>query len=338
MSYRNRSPVRRVLIAAISTLFFLTGCSVSNLPFVDSSPEPERNVLTGDVGPNQRVIAVKFDDTRAAHPQEGVEAADVVFITQVEAGLTRLMGIYSSSYPEQVGPVRSARISDIDILAQFGRVGFMYSGAQSKLRPVLAASNLENLSAERNPPSIYFNDPDRIAPYAMMVRIPSLLEKAENVDLVKSVGWTHGEISESAAPVERVKISWPNASYEAIWNEASNRFDLNFDGEANLAKSGKRLGSNMMIIQFVEITPSEYGDKFGGITPKSKVVGSGKALLLRDGTITEVLWNREDASSPTSWTLANGEEAYFATGQKWFFLTDQEPEITYPAKDLTEKD
>ncbi len=338
MSYRNRSPVRRVLIAAISTFFFLTGCSVSNLPFVDSSPEPERNVLTGDVGPNKRVIAVKFDDTRAAHPQEGVEAADVVFITQVEAGLTRLMGIYSSSYPEQVGPVRSARISDIDILAQFGRVGFMYSGAQSKLRPVLAAANIENLSAERNPPSIYFNDPDRIAPYAMMVRIPLLLKKAENVDLVKSVGWNHGEISEFAVPVQRVKISWPNASYEAIWNEASNRFDLNFDGEANLAKSGKRLGSNMMIIQFVEITPSEYGDKFGGITPKSKVVGSGKALLLRDGTITKVLWNRQDASSPTSWTLPNGEEAYFATGQKWFFLTDQEPEITYPAKDLTEKD
>lgn len=338
MSYRNRLPIRKAIIAAISALLFLTGCSLSDLPFVESAPEPERNVLSGDVGPNLKVIAVKFDDTRAAHPQEGVEAADVVFITQVEAGLTRLMGIYSSKYPEQVGPVRSARISDIDILAQFGRVGFMYSGAQSKLRPVLAASNLENLSAERNPPSIYFNDPDRIAPYAMMVRIPLLLEKAENVDLVKSVGWIHGEISDSAVPVERVKIFWPNGSYEAIWNEAAKRFDLNFGSEANLAKSGKRLGSNMMIIQFVEITPSEFGDKFGGVTPKSKVVGSGRALLLRDGTITEVSWSREDAESPTNWSLMNGEPAYFATGQKWFFLTDQEPEIAYPAKDLNKED
>lgn len=338
MSYRNRLPFRRALIAAISALLFLTGCSLSDLPFVESSPEPERNVLTGDVGSNQKVIAVKFDDTRAAHPQEGVEAADVVFITQVEAGLTRLMGIYSSSYPEQVGPVRSARISDIDILAQFGRVGFMYSGAQSKLRPVLAAANIENLSAERNPPSIYFNDPDRIAPYAMMVRIPLLLEKAEKVDLVKSVGWTHGEISDNALPVERVKILWPNASYEAIWNKELKRFDLNFDREANFAKSGDRLGSNMMVIQFVEITPSEYGDKYGGVTPKSKVVGSGKALLLRDGTITEVLWSREDATSPTKWSLPNGEEAYFAIGQKWFFLTDQAPEITYSAKDLPKED
>ena len=280
-------------------------------------------------------MAIKFDDTRAAHPQEGVESADVVVISQVEAGLTRLMGIYSSNYPEQVGPVRSARISDIDILAQYGRVGFMYSGAQSKLRPVIAAANLENLSAERNPPSIYFNDPERIAPYAMMVRIPRLLEKAENVDLVKSVGWSHGELSEFAKPVSRVKINWPNASYEAIWDEEKERFLLNFNGAPNLAKSGLRLGSNNLIVQLAEIKPSEYGDKFGGITPKTSVIGAGKAFLLRDGTITSVNWNRESATSPTTWSLDNGEPANFAAGQVWIFLTDQELEISYPVVDET---
>ena len=319
------------------TTLVLSSCSFPSLPFTEPSPEPERNVLTGEVGSNGKVIAVKFDDTRAAHPQEGVEDADVVFITQVEAGLTRLMGIYSSKYPEQVGPVRSARISDIDILAQFGRVGFMYSGAQSKLRPVLASANLENLSAERNPPSIYFNNPGRLAPYAMMVRIPLLLEKAADVDVVSSIGWTHGAKSDSAKIVESVKVYWPNASYEAFWNETSNQFDLNFDGEPNLAKSGKRLGSNMMIIQLVEIYPSEYGDKFGGITPKSEVIGSGAAFLLRDGTITEVTWSRENPTAPTKWTLPGGETANFATGQVWIFLTDKEPEIRFPVVPPTEK-
>ena len=270
----------KISLLPLLTALSLTSCSLSNLPFMEPTPEPERNVLTGEVGSNGKVIAIKFDDTRAAHPQEGVEKADVVIITQVEAGLTRLMGIYSSNYPEQVGPIRSARISDVDILAQYGRVGFMYSGAQSKLRPVIAAANLENLSAERNPPSIYFNDPERIAPYSMMVRIPLLLDKAESVDLVKPVGWTHGELSELAKPVLRVKVNWPNASYEALWNEEEQRFLLNFDGEPNLAKSGLQLGSNNLVIQFAEIKPSEYGDKFGGVTPKTNVIGAGKALLL----------------------------------------------------------
>ena len=320
----------KISLLPLLTALSLTSCSLSNLPFMEPTPEPERNVLTGEVGSNGKVIAIKFDDTRAAHPQEGVEKADVVIITQVEAGLTRLMGIYSSNYPEQVGPIRSARISDVDILAQYGRVGFMYSGAQSKLRPVIAAANLENLSAERNPPSIYFNDPERIAPYSMMVRIPLLLEKAESVDLVEPVGWNHGKLSELAKPVLRVKVNWPNASYEALWNEEEQRFLLNFDGEPNLAKSGLQLGSNNLVIQFAEIKPSEYGDKFGGVTPKTNVIGAGKALLLRDGTITSMIWERASAKSPTSWTLENGEPAYFATGQVWIFLTDQEPEILYP--------
>jgi hypothetical protein len=324
----------------VVALLLVSSCSISNNQLVETTarPEPERNVLTGEVGKNGKVIAIKFDDTRAAHPQEGVESADVVFVAQVEAGLTRLMGIYSSNYPEQVGPVRSARISDIDILAQFGKVGFMYSGAQSKLRPVLANANLVNLSAERNPPSIYFNDPSRIAPYAMMVRVPLLLEKANEVDSVSTIGWNHGDISEFAEPISSAKITWPNASYEAIWNVEERRFILNFNGTPNLAKSGEQLGSNMMIIQLVEITPSEYGDKFGGITPKSNVVGSGTAYLLRDGSITEVTWMRESAESPTTWVLPDGAAANFATGQVWIFLTDKKPSITYPVVDeATEK-
>lgn len=307
----------------------VSACTSFNSPFKESEPEEERNLLTGEVGSNGKVFAVKFDDTAYAHPQEGVESADVLFITQVEAGLTRLMGIYTSSYPAQLGPVRSARISDIDLLAQFGRVGFIYSGAQSKLRPVLSSANLVNLSAERNPPSIYFNDATRVAPYAMMVRLPLLFEKAEDVEQVKSVGWEHGDGAASALPVSSAKVNWPSASYELFWDEESNRFQLNFDGRANFAKSGERLGSNMMVVQLVKIAPSEYGDKFGGVTPKSEVVGQGDAFLFRDGTVTKVRWSRPSASEPTSWKLDDGSSAKFAKGQVWIFLTDKAPEISY---------
>ena len=43
----------------------------------------------------------------------------------------------------RIGPVRSARISDIEIMAQYGRVAFAYSGAQHKLLPVISAANLQ---------------------------------------------------------------------------------------------------------------------------------------------------------------------------------------------------
>lgn len=316
-------------LSAVFLIFALSSCSF--LSSNDSStPEIERNVLTGLVGANGKVLAVKFDDTTYAHPQQGVESADVVIVTQVEAGLTRLMGIYSSQYPEVLGPIRSARISDIDILAQFGKVGFLFSGSQSKLRPVLSASNLVNLSAERNPPSIYFNDPERTAPYAMMVKPNLLLPKADDVVNVSSIGWSHGKKSSFAIPVVSATIRWPNAVYKAMWNKETKRFLLEHDNKPNIASSSIQLGSPMMVIQLVSIKPSEYGDKFGGVTPKTTVTGNGTGYLLRNGTVTKVEWSRPTAESPTSWTLEDGKEATFQRGQVWMFLTDQEPEFTYP--------
>ena len=311
-----------IMVALLSSCSLVSGGE-------QAQPEIERNVLTGLPGSNGKVLAVKFDDTVYAHPQEGVEFADVVFVTQVEAGLTRVMGIYSSIYPEILGPVRSARISDIDILAQFGKVGFLYSGSQSKLRPVLSASNIVNLSAERNPPSIYFNDPGRTAPYAMMVKPNLLLEKASEVESVKSVGWKHGVRATSAKKILSATIRWPNAVYKAMWNKSERRFVLDHDKKANLAASGEQLGSPMMVIQIASISPSEYGDKFGGVTPKTTVTGTGTGYLLRNGSVTKAIWERATPEAPTTWTLEDGTDAFFQRGQVWIFLTDQQPEFEF---------
>ena len=324
--------VLKYVTLAVATSFLLSACATLGLNSKSQQVEVERNIYTYLPGSNGSVLAVKFDDTNNAHPQQGVEFADVVFVTQVEAGLTRLMGIYSSNYPELLGPIRSARISDLDILAQFGRVGFIYSGAQSKLRPVIAQANLENLSAERNGPEIYFNSPERNAPYAMMVRPSLLLEKASDLSSAQSVGWEHGEKSQFAKRIKEAKVFWPNAEYGIRWNKKEQRFLLTHNNRSNVSTTGEQLGSPMMVIQQIEITPSEYGDRYGGITPKSHVVGSGVAYLLRNGSVTKVKWDRPSASSPTTWTLQDGSTAYFAPGQVWFFLTDKEPSFTYPTK------
>jgi len=321
--------MKRVLSLTLLSLF-LSSCA--SLPFAEEKIEIERNLYTNLPGSSGKVFAVKFDDTSAAHPQDGVEAADIVYITEVEAGFTRLMGIYSSNYPEVLGPIRSARISDLSILGEYGKVGFLYSGAQSKMRPIISAANLVNLSAERNPPSIYFNEPSRRSPYSMMVRPNLLLEKAGDVELAKEPGWQHGARAEDAKKIISAEIEWANASYEAAWSVEEKRFLLKHNGKANIASSGIQLGSPMMVIQMVKISPSEYGDKFGGVTPKSEVIGSGHGYLLRNQRVVKVLWNRASLSEPTTWSLEDGSPAYFARGQIWFFLTNNEPKFTYLPK------
>ena len=170
--------VRRLTLFISLTVIILSLTGTSDLPKLSSGKEEAKNFFTGLAGDNKQILVVKIDDTNAAHPQIGVESADVVYVEQVEGGLTRLAAIYTSKLPPLIGPIRSARISDIELLAQFGRVGFAYSGAQSKMRPVIAAANLENLSAERNPPSIYGKDPNRPGPVDMILKPDLLLERA----------------------------------------------------------------------------------------------------------------------------------------------------------------
>jgi hypothetical protein len=289
------------------------------------------NSLSGRAGGDGPILVVKVDDTPAAHPQAGLESADIVYIEQVEGGLTRLAAVFSSQIPNVIGPVRSARISDIEILEQFGRVAFAYSGAQSKLLPVIAAANLENLGAQRQSKSIYANDPLRTPPTAMMLQAQTLMEKvkSENLPIAssKNVGWSFAESFDSGIPISSAKVSWPANSYTATWSQEEERWLLSVNGAADLAASGYHLGPTTFAIQLVSITPSEYHDKVGGVTPYSATVGSGRGYILRDGKYIPALWNRPTGLSGTSWKTTEGEEIPFSAGQVWIALTDKEPDF-----------
>ena len=308
---------------------FLTSCS-SSIPFV--AKEIEKNVLTGKPGVNGKVLAVKIDDTPLAHPQIGIAAADVVYIEQVEGGLTRIAAIFSGNYPEQIGPVRSARISDLDILAQYGRVAFAYSGAQTKFIPKIKAANLVDLGAEHEPASIYSRDLTRSEPTNMILNGPALLAKArdENIDQVKSVGWKFGAAGKGGVEVLSAKVKWPASNYTFKWSASQKRWLVNYLDQPDLDANGLQLGEKSVLIQLVQISDSEYHDKVGGITPFSNTIGVGFGYLLRDGQAFKITWKRESPEAGTSFTLEDGSEAKFAPGQIWIALTDKAPSFTYP--------
>ena len=92
-----------------------------------------------------------------------------------------------------------------------------------------------------------------------------------------------------------------------------------------MAASGSQLAADTAIIQLVSITPSIYGDKFGGVTPFSKTIGSGKAIMLRDGFSYELTWQRDVETDVTTWLDKDGKIANFKPGNIWIFLTGNPP-------------
>ena len=295
------------------------------------------NSITGSPGSDGPVLVVKIDDTRQAHPQIGLEDADLVYIEQVEGGLTRLAAVFSSKIPEAVGPVRSARISDIELLSQYGRVAFAYSGAQKKFRPVIESANLEDLGAQNHSSQIYTTDPSRIAPYAMVLRADLLMQFAseKNLDIAtsKNMGWKFGAAPDGGKVIDSAHVSWPASSYDVRWSSKERRWLLDHSYQPNISSSGFHLGPKTFVIQLVSITDSIYRDKVGGITPFSATVGEGKGFILRDGKAFAAKWSRPDESSGTKWVLSNGAEMTFAPGQIWVALTDKEPIFTQKTAD-----
>lgn len=297
-------------------------------------PAPILNEISGREGVNGPVLVVKIDDTVAAHPQIGLEDADLVYIEEVEGGLTRLAAIFSSRIPTRIGPVRSARISDIELLAQYGRIAFAYSGAQKKLWPVIAAANLQNLGAQAESPIIYTTDPNRRQPFAMVLRADLLMQKVADrgyqIAQSKNMGWQFGKAPVGGTPISSVKVSWPATSYIATWSKAEKRWHLSHQGNLKMAESGKVLGATTLVIQNVLITPSIYYDKGGGVTPFSATIGSGSGYILRDGRSFKAKWSRISPADGTHWTLEDGSKINFSAGQIWVALTDQPPEFTLP--------
>jgi hypothetical protein len=311
------------VLAALVAL--IPGATIS-LPFIKETPV---NSLTGLAGSDGPLLVVKIDDTTLAHPQVGLKEADVIYIEQVEGGLTRLAAVFSSKIPSVIGPVRSARISDIELLAQYGKIGFAYSGAQRLLLPVIASANLYDVGANKFGPQFYYNDPARIAPYAMMLRAPELLAESRSRGIAPAssanMGWNFGDAAVDRILIKSAHISWPASSYDAIWSEDEDRWLLNHNGKLNLDSTGYILGPKTLIIQIVSITDSIYKDKVGGVTPFSATVGSGTCYLLRNGGYSPCLWKRPAEDSGTTFTDPNGRELTFERGQIWFALTSKEP-------------
>ena len=86
---------------------------------------------------NRPALVVKVsnaDGSSSSHnarPQAGFNEADVVAELLTEGGVTRLALIFHSADAEDVGPVRSFRTSELDLLPSLGLPLFAYSGANA---------------------------------------------------------------------------------------------------------------------------------------------------------------------------------------------------------------
>jgi len=319
------------------------GSSTTSAPSSPSSsptesPSPSESADTGipaDASPfsgraggaGKPVLVVKFDNTTFAQPHTGLRDADIVYVEEVEWGLTRIAAVFSTKQPHTVGPVRSARISDIDLLAQFGKPAFAYSGSQHKLQPVLAKASIYDVSGDKGP-SGYFRDGSRRGPYNFMGHPAALLARAPKASKAHDIGFVFSTaVPAGGRPVKAAVAPYPASQAKFVWNAKAGSFDVWLNKRPARATEGGTQHASTVILQFVTQTDSGYGDRYGGTTPKLATVGSGKAWVLRDGRAYAVTWSRPDATGGTTFTGADGQVVTFAPGQVWVALVNSKSKV-----------
>lgn len=265
------------------------------------------------------VLAVKIDNVARARPQTGLEAADLVYVEQVEGGLSRLLAVYATKLPPVVGPVRSARESDLELLRQFDRPVLAFSGAQRKLLPLIDTAPLSAETPERRPDA-YFRAAGRPAPHNLYLRPERLLASAPGADAL-ATGLRHGPAPAGGRARTSHTVGYPAARFTFTWSARRHGWQVTMDGRTAVTADGTPLTPATVVVQQVTVRRSALHDALGSPTPYTETVGSGTAQVLRDGRIHDVTWKRARATDVTEFTAADGTPVHIAPGQVWVVLT-----------------
>ncbi len=262
-------------------------------------------------------LIFKIDNVAQARPPTGLPDADIVYLVPVEGGLSRIFAVFSSHIPPVVGPVRSSRAEDLELLSQFGRPAFAFSGAQPHLLPVVEHARIEDLYS--GIVGGYYRDNGRIAPYNLYAKTKRLLAEAKGASRARDIGFKFGRAPAGGVPTTSYSVSYPAASFTFRWSAAGHRWLSWMDGKPAFAAGGGQLGGATVVVQSVVVGASHFRE-LGIKPPYANTVGSGLAVVLRDGRAYHVHWSRPRADGGTSFTLPDGAPMRFARGQVWVVL------------------
>jgi hypothetical protein len=318
-----------VALVVAGVVYFTRGSPAGHLasapqraPSPSPSPShqgPLRSPFTGEpVHRLKRVLVVKIGNTVPERPATGLARADIVYLIPVEGGLSRIMAVFSSHYPRVVGPVRSAREDDLDLLRQFGRPAFAWSGAQPRLVPVVEHSRIVDLYALTS--RAYFRTVDRVPPYNLYADTRTLLKEANHASVARDIGFRFGPPPPGGHHLRSKSVSFPAASFRFTWSRAKGRWLVWMDGSRAISVGAGQLSAPTVVIQRVVVGLSRFLEQGPMMPPDAHSVGSGTALVLRNGEAYHARWSRPSANGGTTFTTDTGKPMTFARGPVWIVL------------------
>lgn len=305
---------------------------------------------TAPVAGKHPAVVVKMDNSADARPQTGINEADVVYELLVE-GITRFALVFHSNLADPVGPVRSARSSDPNLVADLSKPLFAWSGGNpgvtAEIRVADEAGILTDASYNLASPA-YYRSNDRIAPHNLYVHLPQLLEMmtpqgqgapapifeyrkvgdpvaSTTTSTIAASGVTSTTQLAPGTPVPApgFTIDFEGAKVDYAWDAAIKgwrRYQV--DGTHNRADSatvdpaGKQVAPANVVIMFLDYGQSPSDSR----SPMAISIGSGPAWVFSDGKVVPGTWNRAKPADPAQLLDAAGKPILLSPGRTWVEL------------------
>ena len=275
---------------------------------------------------NRPIVAAKIDNYVRARPQWGLDQADVVFEENVE-GVTRFVALFQTQLPDRVGPVRSARTGDLDILASMNRPILAWSGGNRGVTNWIESADqsgvLVNFSAQRNP--CYSRGSSRSAPHNLQLSPTCAIENAATAGPARQLwgidaSWTV-PADLGAVPSPAFSAAMDGVSVDWAWDADSQKYLRSQNGNRHLAASGNQIAVDNVVEMFVFHSVSPVDAR----SPNPVTIGRGPATVHRDGISIPATWARNTAYEPFALIDANNEAILLDIGSTFVELVRDRP-------------
>ncbi len=300
---------------------------------------PLSGIVTSEAVAKRRPVAVKIANDPGARPQWGISEAEVVYEHVTEGGVTRFTSLFVISDAPRVGPIRSARLIDVELIREYEALFAHVGGSPPVREHLLVLGPLDRDEFFYGAGGPYYRTTDRFAPHNTFIDLPALREAGVaaglpgEVELAPTLFYTE---QPEAGEVETITIPIPPASsdtYRSIYEfEPKTRLYKKSQNNAPHidGATGAQIRVGNVVVQYTNIVATEYEEDFlGNLSLAIDTLGEGDTYIFRDGLALKGRWVRENLADRTRYFDEAGEPIPLRPGHTWMHMLSPDQEIAW---------
>jgi hypothetical protein len=337
--------VKKRMLLVMCSAFLLAACNkdtAEEVKPVSAEPEeveeaveelPYTAPFTGEKvakEPLLRPILVTVNNHPDARPQSGIGYADVVYEMLAEGDVTRLLALYQSEVPTNIGPIRSARSYFVD-MAKGLDAFYIAHGYSPEAKSMLMSGVADNINGMNYDGTLFQRSNERKAPHNSYMPGENVAAAAEKVGASllyqKKVLYSFYEEQDNVkigTTANEVSVSYGNNSFNSTYT---------YDAEENLytrASAGELTVdhltgepvqlSNVLFFEMAHRIIDNEGRRDIDIT------SGGIAYVAQQGMLREVKWENRDGLLVA--VESDGSDVLLVPGHTWIHFVPKSPGIS----------